>query len=112
MSKDINEKLLFVSLESDPNGDTINQIVKKLVEKGYSELELEQKLEKVGYKKGSQERDVGFRIIGIYSYDVNKNTFPIISLEEINSYSIYKSIINFTLTLDLTGMPFYTIKGK
>ena len=109
LSDKIDERLLFVSLESDYNGDTINKLVKKLVENGYDYEELERKLECIGYKKGSQQRDIGYRLIGIYLYKVDKNTFPIISLEEINKYSNYKSIINYSLTLDLTGIPFETI---
>ena len=72
-------------------------------------MELEKALTKLGYKKGSRLRDISYNVLELSSYDVNKDLFPIISLDEINQFAPLKNILNYTLELDLAPLPKKTL---
>lgn len=104
------EKLYFCRLELKPYSNSINSLVKDLVLMGYNEIELETSLQKIGYRKGSRLRNICYDVLELRSYDVNKENFPIITLEEINKLGSQNNIINYTLTLDLNCINHTQIK--
>lgn len=109
LNADLNEKLYFVRLEVKPYALTINKLVEELVELGYSETELEENLKELGYKKGKRLRSQSFEILGINSYEVNAENFPIIKLAELNKLAPKGNIVGFKLNLDLTSVDGTTI---
>lgn len=103
----INEKLYLVRLEAKPYALSIDKVVNELIKLGYNEYELNEKLEKMGYKSGNRIRKVTYDVLSITEYDVNDINFPTITIEQINALTNTKNIVNYTLTLDMS-----TINGK
>lgn len=105
-----NEKLFFVRLEPKPYANSIDSLVKDLINLGFSENELEKNLTQMGYRKGNRTRKQSYNILSIYCYDINEENFPILKLDDINNLSNIKNIVGFKLTLDLTALPYKVIK--
>ena len=103
------EKLYFCRLEQTAFANSINSLLEELVSEGYDRMELEKALTKLGYKKGSRLRDISYNVLELSSYDVNKDLFPIVSLDEINQFAPLKNILNYTLELDLAPLPKKTL---
>ena len=103
------EKLYFCRLELKPYTNSINSLVKEIIELGYCEEELESLLTKIGYKKGSRLRNLCYEILEIRLYDIDKTYFPIISLSELNKVCSTTNIMNYTLTIDLNCIKYKKI---
>lgn len=101
----INEKLFFVRLEAKPYQNSIDSLVKELVDMGYSKAILEECLTKMGYREGKRTRQQSYAVLEISSYEVNSDNFPIIKLEDLNALTKSKNIVSFKMRLDLTGVP-------
>ena len=112
LSKNENELLYFCRLEPRPHAHTINSIAIELITLGYNEEELEELLKKVGYPKGRKERENSFDLVCVHSYCVNNDNFPIISLKDINQFGNFNNIIDYTLTLDLSTLPYEVVYEK
>ena len=104
LQDDKKEELFFCRLEAKPYAYSINSLVNDLVNDGYPQDELEKSLFDLGYKKGSRERTITFDLLEMLSFDVNNQNFPIIKLEELNSFAPKKNILNYTLKLDLSSL--------
>ena len=103
------EKLFFVRLEPKPYANSIDSLVQELVDLGYNKEELEGSLKEMGYKKGNRTRKITFNILGVKSYDVNEDNFPVVNLDDLNNMTISKNIVGFKFTLDLSGITGKTI---
>ena len=98
-------KLYLVRLEKKPYCQSINTLVKQLVEIGYPQDELEKLLSDQGYKKGNRSRDESYDLLGLYSYDITNEVFPVFTLEELNDkFAPNKNIVGYTIELDLSGV--------
>jgi hypothetical protein len=106
------EKLFFCRLEKKPYGITIDSLVHDLVLGGYNENELNDSLGKLGYNIGCEERTVGYDLLALYSFDVDRSSFPLISLDELNNLAPKKNIVGFSLMLDLSSLQKNTIFEK
>lgn len=105
----INEELFFVRLEPKPYANSIDSLVSEIADLGYDLDELENSLKDMGYRKGNRTRKMTYSVLGVTSYKVNDNNFPIIKLEDLNEMSNSKNIIGFKLTLDLASIQGETI---
>ena len=104
------ESLLFCRFEKDiTSALNINNIVKDIVNLGYSEEMIEDELSKLGYPSGMSSRNIGYNLLEIREYSVTKDNFPIISLDSINSLGPKNNIIGFKLDLDLSGLEYKKI---
>ena len=106
----INEKLYFVRLEPKPYAESIDSLVMDLVALGYKKNELEDNLTQMGYRAGNRTRKQTYSILGINSYVVNEDNFPVINIDALNELTSTKNIVGFKLTLDLAAIPYETIK--
>lgn len=104
--------IIFVRLEKKPYCTTINQLVSDLIILGYSEKDLEDALKSVGYEKGERLRDESFDILSILKYKVDKETFPLFTIEDINSFAPHSNITSYTIGLDLSTIEHEIIYEK
>ncbi len=102
--------LYFCRLEKVRYKYTIDNLVADLVSKGISKDYLEEELTRLGYPKGIKERHESYEILELRAYNVEKNKFPLISLEDINKLGLTSNIVNFKLDFDLTGIDYIKIK--
>ena len=109
IDENINEELFFVRLEPKPYATSIDSLVNDLIMLGYDSAELEAALKEMGYKKGNRTRKITYNVLGVTSYPVNEDTFPIIKLDDLNSMIKSKNIVGFKLTLDLSSIEGKTI---
>lgn len=107
---DVNEKLYFVRLEPKPYAESIDSLVSELTSLGYPKHELEENLTKMGYRVGNRTRKQTYSILGINSYKITEQYFPIININDLNNLTSTKNIVGFKLTLDLSSIPYETIK--
>jgi len=114
LAADKPEFLMFVRLEYTSQGLTIDDLKDELVKVGYSETKIEDNLVQKGMLKGSKSRRIPYDVLEVSLYPVNKNTFPIISLEKINELAPTKNIMDYQLLLDLNTIPHKVLyeKGK
>jgi hypothetical protein len=87
-------------------------LIKELVQKGYLEKELEKALESSGYIKGNRLREETYDLLEVSSYKVDKDHFPLISIDGINELAPMKNIIGYTLQLDLSRIEHLVIFQK
>lgn len=103
-------KIYFCRLEYKPYSYSINSLVKELDIFGYDINQLESSLDELGYRKGSRFRDVSYDVLEIREYTVSKDTFPLLSLETINTHAPKNNIISYNITLDLNSIEYVKIK--
>lgn len=97
--------LYFCRMEESINGESINDIVKKLVSLGYDESKLEQQLASRGYERGKSSRDSRYDIIEKRRYLVDDG-FPKIVDTSFKGDKIPAGITHITYTVDLDAIPF------
>lgn len=105
----LNEELFFVRLEPKPYSSSIDILVEELSMLGYPLDELEELLKEMGYRKGNRTRKISYNVLSMVSYNVCEDTFPCISLDDLNEYTKSKNIIGFKLILDLSAIQGETI---
>jgi hypothetical protein len=110
LRSDKKESLIFCRLEPSTSGFSIDSLVKDIVSMGYDPVTLENSLESIGYPRGRRIREQSFNLLAMYQYEVNKDTFPVITLKDINNFSAFGNIVGFTLSLDLSSVPHITLK--
>ncbi len=105
--------LFFVRLEKKPHCLTINSLVIDLIQMGYPKEVLEKSLTKQGYGRGSRSREESYDLLGIYSYSVDNNNFPVFTIEQLNEkFAPKRNIVGFNLELDLSGIEHKVIYSK
>lgn len=104
--------LIFVRLEKKPYCLTINQLVTTLISMGYPEQDLEESLESLGYVKGDRNRDEPYDLLSILEYKISKETFPLFTIEDINTFAPQSNIISYSIGLDLSNIEHKTIFEK
>lgn len=105
----INERLFFVRLEPKPYSDSIDSLVKELIELGYDKSNLEENLVKMGYRAGNRTRKQSYYVLSMCSYKVNEDNFPVIPLESLNDMTATHNIVGYQLVLDLSAIEHETI---
>lgn len=104
--------LYFVRLELKPFCESIDTVEQDLIKAGYSEDELEAGLSDKGLIKGSKLRKITYDLLELSSFAVDKENFPLISLEQLNKSAPKHNICDFQLLLDLVGVSHHTIYLK
>lgn len=104
--------LIFVRLEKKPYCLTINQLVSTLISLGYLEKDLEESLESLGYPKGDRNREEPYDLLSILQYPIDKETFPLFTIDDINNYAPKSNIVSYSIGLDLSNIDHKTIFEK
>lgn len=100
-------KLFFCRMEKSPSGNSINQIVKRLVALGYNKADLEDCLRHLGLPYGNSSRNEKYKIIEKRLYSVSKD-FPRIVPESFKNNVIPNGITHIVYNVDLGAVKNYT----
>ncbi len=100
-------KLFFMRLERNPHGESINDYVHKLCEKGYSRKELEENLSSSGFVEGLPARKHSYVILENRIFTVDE-TFPKLSINDLTNPVLKEKILKISYTIDVTGLPYDT----
>lgn len=95
--------LAYTRFEKSELGISIDDIVKRLVGKGYHCTELENALSKAGLEHGCIARTVKYKVIEWKKYAVD-NCFPAVTESSFKDNRIPKNVIKITYTIDLAGI--------
>lgn len=93
--------LYFVRFEQNVNGKNINDYVEKLVNKGVLRDDIEKKLNKQGYAKGSSARNEKYIVHEVIKYEVD-DYFPKIVPELFVEGALPKGIGQLSYDIDLS----------
>ncbi|MED4909395.1 PD-(D/E)XK motif protein [Brevibacillus centrosporus] len=97
--------LIFCRFEPSLTGESINDVVQSLVQRGMDELSLETVLEKCGYEVGSSVRTDRYKLLEMRKYHVD-DSFPAITAKSFVGGKIPEAIVQFTYRLELIGLPY------
>lgn len=97
--------LIFCRFESSFNGESINDVVQSLVQRGMDEKRLETSLEECGYEAGGSARNERYKLLEMRKYHVN-DSFPAITDKSFTGGKIPEAIVQFTYRLELSGLPY------
>lgn len=106
-SKSNKLKLFFCRMEKSPRGDSINNLVNRLSEKGYSKKDLNDDLIVLGLPFGNSARDEKYKIIEKRIYEVTED-FPRITPDSFKDGVIPKGITHIVYNVDLGAIENYT----
>lgn len=94
--------LIFCRFEESLQGDSIDDVVTRLVNLGFDEHELGRKLDAYRLERGSSVRQKKFRLLEMREYEVDER-FPILTAESFRGGKIPESIVAISYTIDLAG---------
>lgn len=97
--------IVFVKLEDNNVGESIDSLSKKIVEAGFDEVILKDYLDSNGYYEGKTERYKKYLIHEIRLYQVD-NDFPKITKESFKESKIPTGIIKYEYTVSLDGLQY------
>lgn len=97
--------LIFCRFEISFNGESINDVVQSLVQRGMDEQRLENVLEKCGYEAGSSVRRDRYKLLEIRRYHVD-DSFPAITTKSFIGGQIPDAVVQFSYRLELSGLPY------
>ena len=98
--------LCFCVFEESIQGNSINDLVRNLVNAGYNRDLLDDQLAKRGFEKGASSRDHKFRINDrIFKYEIN-DSFPRLTKESFKDDKIPDRISHIVYDVDLSGMDY------
>lgn len=97
--------MLFCRFESSSSGESINDIVQSLVQRGMDEQRLEGVLDKIGFEAGSSGRAESYKLLEMRKYTVD-DSFPAITSKSFAGGRLPEAVIQFSYRLDLTGVPY------
>ncbi|MDN4066665.1 PD-(D/E)XK motif protein [Paenibacillus vini] len=97
--------LIFCRFESSLSGESINDVVHSLVQRGMEEQKLEAALEKCGYEAGSSARTDRYKLLEMRKYKVD-DSFPAITAKSFAGGQIPEAVVQFTYRLELAGLPY------
>lgn len=96
-------KLIFIRLEEAQVGYSINDLVKKLVLKGYSENQIEKELKTIGLEKGRSVRNDKYKVLESKEYTVDEK-FPMITPNSFVGGKIPANIEEIVYTINLSSL--------
>lgn len=96
-------KLLFCRMEESPIGNSINDMLEKLVKYGLSESELEQQLQSMGFEYGQSIRDKKYKTLDKWIYDVDKD-FPKITEKSFKEDKYPDGVEHIKYTINLSNL--------
>lgn len=104
--------LIFCRMEPSVigNGYSINNLVKELVAHGISDESIEESLKKHGLPKGTPARNEFYKILEMKEYPIT-NCFPRITPESFVNGYIPQGIIDFTYSINLSGLECQTFNN-
>jgi len=97
--------LYFCRFEKSSLGICINDVVKKLVDLGYSSEKLENQLSLIGFKRGKKARTDKYVVRDKRKFIIDER-FPKVSIEDINDEHIRSKILKLVYTIDLGGIEY------
>ncbi|GIO91420.1 PD-(D/E)XK motif protein [Paenibacillus lactis] len=97
--------LIFCRFELSLNGESIDEVVQSLVQRGIDEQKLENVLEKCGYEAGSSVRRERYKLLEMRKYHVD-NSFPAITAKSFIGGQIPDAVVQFSYRLELSGLPY------
>ena len=95
--------IIFYRFEKSTEGISISDVVNEINKLEYSHLE--RKLSSISYPKGKTSRDIKYRLLEVRKYTVD-NSFPKLSIDEINNEVFKTHLKHLTYTIDLTGLEY------
>ena len=97
--------LYFIRLEETKEGMSINKIVNDLIHLGYDKINLEYKLNKLGYPIGNSARGINYTILEKRKYKVD-DKFPRITKDSFKESKLFESIAKITYNINLSNLEF------
>jgi hypothetical protein len=97
--------LIFCRFESSPMGESIDDIVIQLANKGFDMKSLEDGLARYGFEAGCSARLETYKLLEMREYIVD-NAFPRITMQSFVGGKLPEAVIQLTYRLDLTGIPY------
>lgn len=98
--------LLFVRLEKNEAGESIDDLFNKIFSLGYKEIdEVETYLCETGYQKGTEERYEKYIVHEIRDYFVDDD-FPKITLDSFKENHLPKGVMSIKYTVSLEGLKY------
>lgn len=95
--------LSYVRFEKSELGQSINDMVRRLLTYGVKFEQLEEKLAGQGLERGRTAREQKFKVIEWKRYPVDES-FPSITESAFKENSLPKSVVRFKYTIDLSGL--------
>lgn len=103
-NKDKNLHLIFVRVEENEDGESIDSLINLLTDLHYDKLEsVENYLNSLGYYKGNDNRQKKYFIHEIRNYIVD-NSFPKITKEDFKNDKFPDGIVKIEYTISLDGL--------
>lgn len=96
--------LVFFRFERSLHGRNIDDVIEKLSNHGISLELLEKALSKHGLEKGCTARRVRYKVLESRRYCVD-DEFPSVTEKSFKEEKLPQSVIKFTYTIDLSGIP-------
>lgn len=91
--------------ENEASGESINDLVKSLVDRGIAKNELEDNLSGLGFREGIKDRKIKFAVLELRSYKVN-DSFPQITPGMFKTGKMPDGIVHLDYTIDLSNIPY------
>lgn len=95
--------LIFFRFEESKSNLSINSLVKNLVDEGFSDDTLEERLRKLGYPEGRTARDSQYRLLEANVYTVN-DEFPKIIPSTFKGGILPQGIVKLTYDINLSNL--------
>lgn len=97
--------LIFCRLEASKDGDSINDLVKRLVSLGTDKYSLENHLDGLGLEEGSSARNKKYKLHEMRKYKVDES-FPKITLDSFKDNKLPEAVIGIQYSIDLGGIEY------
>lgn len=97
--------LFFCRLEKSPYGNSIDDVVRELVDLGYPANELEEQLTSLNLRKGKKMRKEKYMVVDKRKYCID-DKFPKLSIEDISNETTRNKILKIVYTIDLGGIEY------
>lgn len=101
--------LYFCRVEKSDLGESIDDVIKRLVLLGYNEEELELALKKIGLERGSSLRKEKYKLLEIREYKIDEY-FPKITKDSFKDSKLPKHIEHITYKVNLDGINYRPFK--
>lgn len=95
--------LAFIRFERSTLGRSIDDVVKSLINFGYSKADLEKTLKSAGLEEGCTARNYKYKIIETKKYCVDES-FPSVTVNSFKGDRLPDHVIKFSYTIDLAGI--------
>lgn len=95
--------LLFCRFEKNSSGQSVNDVVGRLIKLGYNSEEIERCLKKCGLEPGCVARKSTYKLLEMKKYSVDEK-FPLVTESSFKNDCLPTHIVKFTYDIDLSGI--------